>query len=222
MPETAAMNARAPSRADLSAALAAVRKARSQLEELESGQERAREKSWAAAGDVETCQERLAKLQQDEQRRLASAYAQGESVDASPVPAADYALAEARKELKHIYKVESALAAEIPSAQSRLRDTQRNFQAELSQYVVNAPQYDSLCQAHKAAWTRLRSVRAALAAIHTALGGATPIALLESAQRSESLSTNVGASIDHEFVDSWAKAMERLSSDPENAKLPSL
>ena len=68
---------------------------------------------------------------------------------------------------------------------------------------------------------RLRSVRAALAAVHSACHGQVPTALFEAAQRSESLSTNVGAAIDQAFVDSWTRAMERLVSDPD-AELPSI
>ena len=222
MPKTAALNTRSPGRADLGAALAAVRRAQAQLAELERGQERAREKSWACASQVEEAQAILAKLQADEQRRLASAFVQDDTITASPLPAAQHALEKAREELQRITRVEDAIAAEIPHAQSLLRDAQRNFQAELSEHVTESAEYDSLCQAHKAAWTRLRTVRAALAAIHTALGGAVPIALLEAGQRSESLSGNTGASVDQAFVDGWKMAMEKLASAPDGAKLPSI
>lgn len=221
MPKPATVDAPPPSRADLSAALAALRRAQDQLAELERGQERAREKSWACASQVEEAQAHLAKLKVDEQRRLASSWVDDDTVVASPLPAAEHALAQAREERDRIQRVEDALAAEIPHAQSRLREAQRDFQAELSEFVTELPQYSSLCTMHKLAWTRLRSVRAALATIHSALGDAVPIALLEAGQRGESLSINVGASVDHDLVDSWARAMEKLASDPDHAELPS-
>jgi len=223
MPDTSVKLKPPPTRAraDLKAAFEALKKAEAHVTSLTEGAERAREKSWAAAGDVETRQETLARLQADEQRRLASAWVADDTVVASPIPAAEHELTQARAALENIRKVKTALASEIGPARSKLGDAQRAFFAELATYVTASKSYSDLCAAHRDCWKKLRSVRAALAAVNTAIGGAMPTAFFEAAQRSESLATNVpGASFDKEFVQEWADAMSEIVRDPEHAELP--
>jgi len=221
MPKPARADLPASDRSDLKDALAAVTEAKAQLQSLETGQEKAREKGWAAASAVDEAQTNLTKLKSDEKRRLASAWVADDTVDASPIPAAEHALAQAREERLRLQRVEDALAAEIPKAQSRLRDVQRAYLAELAEAITESPEYQSLCQAHKEAWTRLRSVRAALAAVNSACGGAMPNHYFEAAQRSESLSTNMGASVDQAFIDAWKNALDQMLSGNLDVPLPS-
>jgi hypothetical protein len=222
MPDVKLRPAPSRDRLDLRHAIEAVRKAEDQLQRLEQAAEHARTKSWSAAGEVETCQQTLAKLQADEKRRLASAWIENDTVDVSPIPAATHALEQAQAELHRITSVENALASELPKAATLLSDAKRDLYVELAAYVTGSNAYSDLCQAHRDAWTRLRSVRAALAAVHSACHGQVPTALFEAAQRSESLSTNVGASVDQDFVDSWTRAMAALEKDPDGAQLPSI
>ena len=135
-------------RAELRDAFDEVNKAKARIKELQAGQEKAREKSWAIASTVEEAQANLSKLQADEQRRLANAWAKDDGVEPSPVPAAEYALAEARAEMVRIKRVEKALASEIPKATYRLRDVQRAFYTELALVVVESSEYETLCQSH--------------------------------------------------------------------------
>jgi len=158
-------------RVDIRNAIAEVQRAEAQLAELERGQERARTKSWSAAGDVERAQETLAKLQAAERSRPASAWVEDDTVNASPIPTAEHALAKAREELQRINSVENALASELPKAANRLSDVKRAFFAELGTFVTESPEYARLCQAHRDCWTRLRTVRAALAVVNSACGG---------------------------------------------------
>jgi chromosome segregation ATPase len=208
-------------RTDLKEALSEVTQAKSHLAELERGQEKARTKSWDISSQVEEAQQALTRLRQQEPKRAALAFAQDDMDDvASPVPTAEFKLTKLRQELERIRSVESALAAEIPKAQSRLRDAERSRYIALAEFLVAAPKYDKLCQAHTSAWQRLRTVRAALAQAHAACKGQVPTAYFEAAQRSENLSSSVvGASIDQAFVDAWTQAMAALEIDPD-AKLP--
>jgi hypothetical protein len=213
MPEAARAEPPVRDRSDLlHDALAAVTEAKSQLQSLETGQERAREKSWAAASAVEEAQSHLNACKADERRRLASAWVADDTVDASPIPAAEHELTQARQALENIRKVEAAIASEIPVAQRHLRDVERAYLAELAEAITRSEEYQSLCQAHNEAWTRLRSVRAALAAVNSACGGAMPNHYFEAAQRGESLSLNMGASVDQAFIDGWKNALDQMSS----------
>lgn len=208
-------------RGDLRHAIEAVTQAKARLAELERGQTSAREKSWAAAGDVETAQEHLAKLQADEKRRLASAFLASDTVEPSPVPAAEHALAQARQALEHIRKVEAALASEIPHAQSRLGDCQRAFLAELADAVCSSPEYESLRKAHTDAWRQLRTIRECLKATHAALRGQCPQVLMDAAQRTEPSFRAPGFPVDKSLVRSWQEALANLEKDPDG-KLPSI
>ena len=220
MPETATINAHVDNRVGLRAAQAALAYAQGQLAALERSQEQARSQSWNLASQVENAQSNLAKLREREPARIATAFVDHNDDSEGPIPEAENALRAAQDGLERIRKVEEAPASQVTPFQHRIADAKRHFQAALAEYVTTSPEYARLTKAHGDTWTRLRSIRAALAAVNSACGAQMPTPLFESAQRSESLSIAPGAAIDTLLVENWRTAMAKLAAGELDAPLP--
>jgi chromosome segregation ATPase len=110
----------------------------------------------------------------NERGRLAYAFLNDEPEADDPVGVAEAEIATAQAELTRLEEIEAALGGEIESVQVNLRQLHMRTWTDMAELVAASDAYQNLLKTHVECWRSLRTAKAALRLIGTALHNQLP------------------------------------------------
>jgi hypothetical protein len=189
------------------------------LAALDDAATRARERSWHAASQLSEAKAELQRVTADEPRRLAYSFVNSDEA-ANPIGEARAYVEACQTEVAKVAEIEAALASEIVRAQSEAQRLRERRGQAMADTVCGSAEYHALIAEHRAAWAHLRTLKAALVAVRSALHGQAPQSLYFEIDSREPLEADrVGFPVDGAFVAAWSAALAVLESNP-SAPLP--
>jgi hypothetical protein len=208
-------------RQGLQVAQDALRHEEQQLALLQAARERARDEWRTASGAVDAAEATVAKVRQFDRTQRVTAYINREPLSGATLVEAQAELDRRTTVLRDTEATERALREEAGVIEASLRQYRYQHDAAIGALFSASPEFLALYQRQAELWVELRSLRLAMLAVGSAIGGpGLENRLLSLAQVSEPIDDRrTGYVVDEALVSRWTTAVAQLRGDA-TASLP--